>query len=57
MGVIYYEDGRQTTCAFCGDDDSDHYSCDTCGVVMCCECMARIDDPDCPNEFCEKCVQ
>lgn len=57
MGVICYDaSGPHTVCAFCGDDDSDHYTCDDCGVVMCCECMAHIADPDCPNEFCEECI-
>lgn len=51
--AIIFEPDESRLCA-CGEVAE--YVCDGCGALLCYSCKADINDPDCPDEFCEKCL-
>ena len=61
MGTYCYDEStKDTKCDFCGqrfEDVAQMYSCDSCSKKMCDECKPELADIDCPNEFCECCIE
>jgi len=59
MAIIIFTDAvSYLVCHKCDAtwEDSELYRCDSCGEVVCDECLAIPADDDCPNEFCKDCA-
>ena len=58
MGTIADDNSALLRCSLCGDLESDMYTCDECGRVMCEDCKATfVDDDDIPSDYCHECVE
>ena len=52
--VIPDKNGHMPPCSECGEPSD--YRCDVCMCYVCCDCIPYLDS-ECPNEFCEDCIQ
>lgn len=61
MGILIYSaETKEVECDFCGTkfrDAASMFSCDDCGKFICEDCYVEPGDPDCPNDFCEICIE